>query len=279
MEELLANTEPESQLLCNIINGVLLAGGLAAAFLLTLHHRNNPSDRVALTARISSRSWSTPQVGIVLSALLLLYFLSSFVGLLFYEEQIPLARLAATLLIYAVTVALIILISRRRGGSWADSHGMGFRPLKKLALAPIFYLAAIPFLVLTAKAWHVLLHYVFGLEIELQEVAQVIAQELSWLQILYILTAVLVAPLFEELIFRGMLFPYLVKRGGLVGGTLLVSLLFALMHFHLPSLVPLFLLSAALCLAYWRTGSLWVGIGMHAIFNAVSILALNIAGL
>ena len=50
------------------------------------------------------------------------------------------------------------------------------------------------------------------------------------------------------------------------------------MHFHLPSFAALFLLSGALCLAYWRTGSLWVSIGMHTIFNAVSILALNIIG-
>ena len=85
-------------------------------------------------------------------------------------------------------------------------------------------------------------------------------------------------PLYEEVLFRGVLFPYLTKRAGLAGGTLLVSALFALLHFHLPSMAPLFLLSIALCLAYWRTGSLWVNIGIHAIFNATSILALNIVG-
>ncbi len=275
MEELLANTSPENQLLYKVITGVLLGGGMAIAALLALHLRRNPPDRVALTARISSRSWSTPQVGIVLGTLLFFYFIASFAGLLFYEEQIPLVRLLATLLIYTLIVVIIAGINRHRGGSWTASYGMGFRQLKKLAAAPVFYLALIPFLMLTAKAWHLLLQYVFGLEIELQEVAKVVAQELSWLQILYVLTAVIVAPLFEELMFRGLIFPYLVKRVGLAKGTLLVSVLFAVMHFHLPSFAPLFLLSAALCLAYWRTGSLWVVVGMHAIFNAISILALN----
>ena len=233
-----------------------------------------PTDRKALTARITARSWSTPQVGIMLGALFLLYFLASFVGLFFYEEQIPLVRLAASFLIYAVIMALIALVIHRRGSSWADSFGMGSRQLKKLALSPVLYVALIPFLMLAAKAWHVLLQYGFGLEIDLQDVAQIVTQEPSWLRILYILMAVFVAPLFEETLFRGLLFPYLVKRGDLAGGTVLVSLLFAGMHFHLPSFVPLFLLSAVLCLAYWRTGSLWVGIGMHAIFNAVSIIAL-----
>lgn len=234
--------------------------------------------RKVLTDRLAERAWSTPHVGIVFGVLFLLYSFASFIGLLFYEEQIPLVRLASTLLIYTVIAALIAHFDRQRGRSWAAGYGMGLQQLRQLALAPLLYLATIPFLMLATKAWHLLLHEVFGLEIELQNVAQLIAQEFSWLQVLYIVTAVAVAPLFEELLFRGLVFSYLVKHTGLTGGTVLVSLLFALMHFHLPSLVPLFLLSTALCLAYWRTGSLWACIGMHAIFNAVNILVLNIAG-
>jgi len=233
----------------------------------------SPADQKALTDQMVSRAWSTFQIGIVLGALFLLYFLTSFVGLFFHEEQLPLARLVATLLIYAVVMTTIAFIVRRRGGSWAGNFGMGFQQLKTLALAPLLYLATLPLLMLA-----LLLQRLVGIEPELQDVAKFIAQDFSWLQALYILTAVFVAPLFEELMFRGMVFPCLVKHVGLAKGTVLASLLFAAMHFHLPSLLPLFLLSAMLCLAYWRTGSLWVGIGMHAIFNAVSILALNLAG-
>ena len=238
----------------------------------------SPTGREALTGRISDRAWDTFHLGIVLGALLLLYALASGVGQFFHEEQIPLVQLATTLLIYAVVVALVTLVNHRSGSSWAGGFGMGIRQLKKLSLSPLLYLATLPFLLLAAKAWHLLLQYGFGVKIELQEVAQIFTQELSWLQILYVLMAVFVAPFFEELMFRGLMFPYLAKRAGLAGGTAVVSLLFAGMPFHLPSFVPLFLLSAVLCLAYWRTGSLWVGIGMHAIFNAVSILALNLAG-
>ena len=159
-----------------------------------------------------------------------------------------------------------------------STDGMGIRQMKKLLISPVFYLAFIPFLMLISKGYHLLLEYAFGMELELQEVAQVVSQELSWLEIVYMVMAIVVAPLFEELLFRGIAFPYLVKRIGLAGGTVLVSLLFAMMHFHLPSFIPLFLLSSALCMAYWRTSSLWVSIGMHTLFNAVSILALNIVG-
>ena len=236
----------------------------------------SPTAREALTGRIADRAWDTFHLGIVLGVLLLLYALASGVGLFFYEEQIPQAQLASTLLVYSIVMALIALVNRRRGGSWAIDFGMGFRQLRKLALSPLLYLATLPFLMLAATVWHLLLQYGFGVKIELQEVAQIFTQELSWLQLLYILMAIIVAPLYEELMFRGMVFPYLVKRVGLAGGTVLVSLLFAGMHFHLPSFVPLLLLSAVFCLAYWRTGSLWVGIGIHAIFNGVSILALTL---
>lgn len=278
MEELLANADPAIQLLYTIIERTLLYGGLIVAFLLLRQHRRHPAAAQALTAVIVDRSWNTLQLGIVLGALFLLHLLASFSGLLFYEEQIPLARLCITLLIYVLIIILVAAINHRRGGSWAESCGMGLRNLKKLALSPVFYLAAIPFLMLATKAYHLLLQHVFGMEMELQEVAKIIAQKLSWLQVLYTLTAIFAAPIYEELLFRGLVFPYLVKRAGLAGGTALVSLLFALLHFHIPSLVPLFLLSCALCLAYWRTGSLWVNIGMHTIFNAVSILVLNMAG-
>ena len=142
----------------------------------------------------------------------------------------------------------------------------------------MFYLALLPFLILITKAYHLLLQHVFGMEIELQNVAQAIQQELSWLQFLYSLSALFIAPVYEELIFRGLLFPYVVKRGGLAAGIILVSGIFAAMHYHGPSFVPLFLLSATLCLAYWRTGSLWVCIVMHMIFNAVTIFALHSGG-
>ena len=278
MEELLANAAPEGQRLYTVLNWALLGGGLVVATLLVVYLRRNQSDHTALTHDIVRRSWNTLQIGILLGVLFLLYFLASFIGMFFYEEQIPLVQLITTVVIYSIIVVIITVINRRRGGSWEVSCGMGIRQMQKLIISPLLYLAFIPFLMVISKAYHLLLEYILGSEVELQEVAQIVTQELSWVQILYIAMAILVAPLYEELLFRGIIFPYMVKRTGLAGGALLVSLLFALLHFHLPSVVPLFLLSVALCLAYWRTGSLWVSIGIHTIFNTVSILVLNVVG-
>jgi len=266
-----------NELLQTIINHALLFGGFGVAALLIVQQRRNPPDREALTATLSSRAWSSIQIGLLLSGLLLCYFAASFTGLFFYEEQIPLARLIITITIYSILLAGVVAINRRQTGSWKLNCGMGRPQLKKLALAPVFYLATIPFLMLATTGYHFLLEHLIGMEVEMQDVAEIITQKLSWLEMLYILTAIFVAPLYEEIMFRGIVFPFLAQHIGPVQSALFVSALFSLMHFHLPSLVPLFLLSAALCWIYWRTSSLWPGIGMHAIFNTISILALNLA--
>lgn len=278
MEELSTNPESANALLSTLLTGLLLGGGILAAYLLARQHRQNPPDVNRLTDQLAERAWSIPQVGLLLGSLLLLYFIASFSGLFFYEEQIPIARLAITVSMYALVTLLITFICHKRGGSLASECGLSRRQMKTLLLSPVFYLALIPFLLIITQSYHLILEYVFHQAIDLQDVAQIIMQDLSWLEISYMLTAIFLAPFYEELLFRGILFPFLIKRAGLIPAIVMISLIFAAMHFHLPSLAPLVLLSAALCLAYWRTGSLWVSIGMHVIFNAVSILALNLAG-
>jgi membrane protease YdiL (CAAX protease family) len=129
---------------------------------------------------------------------------------------------------------------------------------------------------IVTQGYHWMLYHWFGMELTMQDAAQAITEERSWLEAGYILAAIVVAPVYEELIFRGILFPYLSKRVGVTGGVLTVSILFGLIHFHTPSILPLFLLSVVLCLAYWRTGSLWVSIGIHATFNAIGTLAIKL---
>lgn len=85
--------------------------------------------------------------------------------------------------------------------------------------------------------------------------------------------AVVAAPVAEELIFRGCLYGALRKSGGRVPAIVVSSVLFALIHGHLPSLPGLIVLAVGLALVYERCGSLWAPISMHASFNALTIVA------
>lgn len=92
-----------------------------------------------------------------------------------------------------------------------------------------------------------------------------------------VVTVVLIAPVLEEVVFRGLLFQVLRRRLGLWPGILLSSLTFAIVHLELVdrplSLAALFVLGAWLAGALHRTGSLVVPITAHAIFNGVAIAA------
>ena len=93
-------------------------------------------------------------------------------------------------------------------------------------------------------------------------------------RIAVILMAVIVAPVAEEIIFRGYFYGVIRRFGGRIPALLTSSLLFAAIHVHLPSIPGLFILAMILCFLYERTASLWAPIALHAAFNASTIIFL-----
>ncbi|MCC5946851.1 MAG: CPBP family intramembrane metalloprotease [Nitriliruptoraceae bacterium] len=96
---------------------------------------------------------------------------------------------------------------------------------------------------------------------------------LTWLAILL---AVVVAPVGEELLFRGVLHRAIADKAGFVVGAIVSSVLFAVVHievvFSQPyGLVGLFVVGFLLALAYHLTGSLIVPILGHAVYNGISV--------
>ena len=85
------------------------------------------------------------------------------------------------------------------------------------------------------------------------------------------LAAVLVAPLCEELVFRGYLYPAAKRFAGPWVAGAATALIFAAAHGSLAPLLPLFVFGAMLVLAYELTGSLWAPIAMHFCFNGATV--------
>jgi len=84
--------------------------------------------------------------------------------------------------------------------------------------------------------------------------------------------ALLAAPLAEETFFRGFLFPGLRNRLGTLRAALASSLFFAALHFNLGSVIPFTVIGMLLAWAYVVSGSLWMAIGAHFAFNAISFI-------
>ena len=94
---------------------------------------------------------------------------------------------------------------------------------------------------------------------------------------------VLMAPVAEEIFFRGFVFPGLFRPLGVAGAMAASGLLFGAFHITSPEtvglVIPFGLIGMFFAWLYYRTGSLWPSIFTHLLFNLVSFIALaSLAG-
>jgi len=83
-------------------------------------------------------------------------------------------------------------------------------------------------------------------------------------------TALVLAPLFEETLFRGVLLPVLARRWGRSWGVVLSAAAFALAHLSLGELLPLFVLGIGLGLLRLQSGRLGASVLMHGLWNGLT---------
>ena len=83
---------------------------------------------------------------------------------------------------------------------------------------------------------------------------------------------VVLAPVIEEILFRGILLPCVLKSREFFFAALLSGAYFAIVHFHAPSFIPLLCLSIIFSAAYASTGSIITPIVMHMLFNLAGLI-------
>lgn len=103
------------------------------------------------------------------------------------------------------------------------------------------------------------------------------------LLIVTILFVVVVGPIVEEILFRGLLLNYLLQRFPFSFANAVVSALFALFHYsaiqswyNLSVLAPLFLLSWFLGFLFFRQRALVASIALHGTFNAINAILIMV---
>ena len=91
------------------------------------------------------------------------------------------------------------------------------------------------------------------------------------LLVLMTFTAVIVAPIAEEFIFRGYIYGVSKRFLGRTSAIVFTSIIFAVIHHNAYALFPLIFLAVLLVLAYEFTGTIWVPIAMHMLFNGLTV--------
>jgi membrane protease YdiL (CAAX protease family) len=91
-----------------------------------------------------------------------------------------------------------------------------------------------------------------------------------------ILMVVMLAAVLEEMLFRGFLQTSLERSGPPAKAVVVTAAVFALLHFNPWWTIQIFALGAALGVLALRSGSIWPGVVIHAVNNAVSMAFVNI---
>jgi len=89
-----------------------------------------------------------------------------------------------------------------------------------------------------------------------------------------LLAGAVIAPIAEEIFFRGYVFTGARRTYGMIAAFVLSSLLFALAHLNAAAFIPIILIGLAFCYVYWKTGSLVPSMVAHMMNNAVALITL-----
>ena len=84
--------------------------------------------------------------------------------------------------------------------------------------------------------------------------------------------AVVVAPLCEEIVFRGYFYPVMKRFAGAWPAAICSAIVFAAAHGNLTALLPLFIFGGVLVFLYEKTGSIWTPMAVHFCFNSATVV-------
>ena len=185
------------------------------------------------------------------------------------------AVLLDTLAFQGVTWLLIFIFLRLHDVDWRDAFSLHRTELQRAwfpAVPVVFVFLPVAWL-LQGLALHILTSLGWPVESE-AAVTALMSAKAWWLRVYLGVFTVAIAPVAEEFIFRGMLYPLIKQSGWPRLAWWGVSFLFALIHWDATAFVPLFLLALLLTWLYERADSLLAPITAHALFNAVNLVLL-----
>ncbi len=177
------------------------------------------------------------------------------------------------LLAFAITFGVPYLVRKRKVSlaalgidrlpSWTD-----------IGLAPLGFIA---YALLTAALLYIATTYIPGFPVD--QVQEVGFKSLTnrTEMLLAFATLVVVAPIAEEVLFRGYLYGKLRKYTPLIPSILVTSLLFGAVHMQWNVGLDTFALSIVLCCLREVSGSIWAGVLLHMAKNAVAFYLLFIS--
>ena len=232
---------------------------------------------------LSEKPWK-PEAVLKLGAMICLSLLAGMIVVAGMGQIFPhLARrqqefyafVTGALCFQGAALVWIGLFVRDHGVGWCEAFGFSTGNWKRiLGLGGLAMLVVLPGTFLLGQVSEAALT-MMGMKPELQAAVKLLQNKPSVGQfVVYGFGAILLAPVAEEAMFRGIFYPTLKQSGYPRLAMWATSLLFASTHMNLLAFVPLTFLAVVLTLLYEKTGNLVVPILTHVLFNAVNFALL-----
>lgn len=189
-------------------------------------------------------------------------------GLLYVSLQGQKGRLAQSwslVLVQLMYLLPVIVIFAWRRIPW-KSLGFGKFDLGTMAIGCGLLISS--YMIILVHNW---ILTALGIETQGDEILRLF--EVLESPVWFIVVGAVLAPLVEEIFFRGFLFQGFRAKYGWVNALLLSSGIFAAAHLDLASLVPTFVLGCLLAYLYHRSNSVWPGVILHVLVNSFGLLA------
>jgi membrane protease YdiL (CAAX protease family) len=171
---------------------------------------------------------------------------------------------------YLLAIGAVTMLAHARGAKLAGAVG-----LRRVGAVPLLLgaLSAAVLGRLLAGVWGVVIQ-LLGVKVPVSDLdpTRLFAPGVPGV-IMLVVVAVILAPVTEEMIFRGVLLPAFAHRWGVTAAVAGSSLVFSVIHLTPVALPALFLFALLLGTLFVRTRSLWVCIVSHALFNAIGLAA------
>jgi len=175
------------------------------------------------------------------------------------------------------TVVLIILLARATFARRLKGFGLNVKTVHKDFFAAFVNLLTVWPLMMAALALTMFFgELIWGTEYRMQQhqQLQLITEYSNWpLRIMIVVVAVIVVPVLEEVLFRGLFQTVIRSFLAKPWPSIVISSAFFAWHHQAGHFPALFVLALCLGYAYEKSGSLFRPIFIHSLFNASSIIA------
>lgn len=191
------------------------------------------------------------------------------------RETSVVGMIAATLSFQGAAIPMLWLLVRQHGLGLRDGFGLGNSPGQAALLGATAAMAFIPVGLALQFGIANIAKWVFHINLGAQEAVTILRLADSWADCIALgLVAIVLAPLAEEGLFRGLFYPAIKRLGMPKAALWITSVVFALIHFNVLSFLPLLVLAVVLVKLYEKTDNLLSCIVCHATFNAFNFVML-----